>query len=255
MPSLRGRARGLPFLMPPASWRAVPAQESSLCLRTRVLGAASEQDAAAWPSQALVQVHCVPRVGLLSAHLLSPRDAESPGGGSPGARGEGAKPLGSCPGVSWLGGLHPTPLPRATPSGHPPHLGVLHHSGWLSTTQAPCHHPSPMLLYHQPVLPRWERQLGAATLPTVGLSGPHRHPQPRGECLGGDMLTKDALNESAAILEHQEEVRTASPFQHQGATPNTRASLCRFEWVRDHCGLWTQTQVLPDAAQALHSHL
>lgn len=146
MPRLRGGARGLLFLTPPASWRAVPAQESQLCFRTQVLPAASEPSHVAFtvPGSGAV---CLMR-WLLSAqgdtlHLLSPQEVESPGVESTGARrGEPGLWVHALGSAGWVF-CTPRHCPEQPPPGIPHHPGTFHCPGWFSTTQALRHHPTP----------------------------------------------------------------------------------------------------------------
>lgn len=147
MPRLRGRAKDLLFLTPPASWRAVPAQESQLCFRTQVLPEASGPSQVAFtvPGSGAV---CLVR-WLLSAlgdtlHLLSPQEVESPGVESTGAHwgwgpGRWVHALGSA---GWAFGT-PRHCPEQPPPGMPHHPGTFHRPRWFSITQALGHHPSP----------------------------------------------------------------------------------------------------------------
>lgn len=175
-----------------------------------------------WPSQSLAQGQCVLAAvgpGRHSPPAKSTRSGESWSGihrGTPG----GARMLGSCPGVRWLGILHPTPLPRATPSGYPPpprHLPLSRVVLYHPSTQAPPH----------PRCSSTTRQSSTVWRSTLK----QRHyrlwvclcqiciPSPEESACQVRRAHKDVLNESMALLEHQEEVLTASLSQHQGATP------------------------------------
>lgn len=179
MPRLRGGARGPLFLTPPASWRAVPAQESQLCFRTQVLPAASEPSHVAFTvpgSGAVCLVHWLLSAQGDTLRLLSPEKWRvlewHPQGHARGSQDAGFMPWGLLAGYSAPHATAQSNPLRASPTTQAPSTaqgGSLppKHSG---TT------PPQVLLHHQAVLHGLEKHLGAVTLPTVGLSA---SPAPR----------------------------------------------------------------------------